>query len=115
MAVNDLVVVNAGIPHTETSQDGSPMAYVEVVFIDVHQPGQLFQGEVFLEVVVDIAPDQAAFPARASPTPRPVRTAAPWNTWCWGWRGWRPAPTPAALRPSKLIIASFFVLCNSPQ
>ena len=23
----------------------------EVVFIDVHQPGQLFQGEVFLEVV----------------------------------------------------------------
>ena len=28
VAVNDLVVVNAGIPHTETSQDGSPMEYV---------------------------------------------------------------------------------------
>lgn len=28
VAVSDLVVVNAGIPHTETSQNGSPMEYV---------------------------------------------------------------------------------------
>ena len=28
VAINDLVVVNAGIPHTETSQNGSPMEYV---------------------------------------------------------------------------------------
>lgn len=28
VAINDLVVINAGIPHTETSQQGSPMEYV---------------------------------------------------------------------------------------
>ncbi len=28
VAVNDMMVVNAGIPHTETSQNGSPMEYV---------------------------------------------------------------------------------------
>ena len=28
VAINDLVVVNAGVPHTETSQNGSPMEYV---------------------------------------------------------------------------------------
>ena len=28
VAVNDLVVVNAGIPHTETSHKGSPMEYI---------------------------------------------------------------------------------------
>lgn len=28
VAINDLVVVSAGVPHAETSQDGSPMEYV---------------------------------------------------------------------------------------
>lgn len=28
VAINDLVVVNASVPHTETSQNGSPMEYV---------------------------------------------------------------------------------------
>ena len=28
VAINDLVVVNTGVPHTETSQNGSPMEYV---------------------------------------------------------------------------------------
>ena len=28
VAINDLVVVNTGVPHTETSQNGSSMEYV---------------------------------------------------------------------------------------
>jgi len=28
VAINDLVIVSAGVPHTETSQNGSPMEYV---------------------------------------------------------------------------------------
>ena len=28
VAINDMILVNTGVPHTETSQNGSPMEYV---------------------------------------------------------------------------------------